>query len=236
MDADEIHFKRQEIRVERWKVLISALMSIVLLGLTWIVDSAVRERGAQLDREKQILQEKQKIYAKLGIDLNIIYIYVSDIGDYRSFKPLEVIAKKRLADRQFWSYLPYWSATTQRHYTDFMDAAFRTFVGVGKDAKLKATRDNKEKAFGEKWKSAWNDHFTGKKDSTVEDKYYKLVSSLLADTVSADVRKLPLRAQTKELPLSIANVPCSQAPQHHKGWPEDLTYRAFGDWLRLRPP
>ncbi|MDF8360190.1 hypothetical protein [Achromobacter anxifer] len=190
MDADEIRFKQQEIRIERWKLLISILMSLVLLGLTWIVDNAVKERGAFLERQNQILREKQRIYSNLGSNLNIIYVYVSDIGDYAKYTPLDVIGKKRDVDRQFWSYRPYWSDRTERCYLDFLNAAFQTYVGEAEDARLKASKSQKAKALGPGWQSAWDKHFTGAKDPTIEDRYYSLVSSLLADTVSVEVRTI----------------------------------------------
>ncbi len=190
MDPDEIRFKQQELHIERWKLFLSILMSIVLLGLTWMVDNAVKERGAYLERQNQILHEKQKIYAELGKKLNIIYVYISDIGDYRKYEPLQIIDMKREADRQFWSYRPYWSDRTESYYNDFLNAAFLTYVGHARDAKIKSTRNQKEAAFGSTWNSAWNDHFTGERTPDATDKYYNLVSSLLEDTVSVQVRKI----------------------------------------------
>ncbi len=107
MDSDEKRFKERELHIERWKVFLSILTPLALLLLTWVVNNAIQERGAALDREKQILSEKQKIYAEMGRRLNIIFVYVIDVGDFRAYKPPQIVDFKREVDRQFFSYRPY---------------------------------------------------------------------------------------------------------------------------------
>ncbi|BAM88750.1 hypothetical protein S58_27440 [Bradyrhizobium oligotrophicum S58] len=193
MDAQEIAIKHREYKLEFLKVILSILTPLVLVALTFVVNNAIQERGALLKREEQILAEKQKIYAELGRRLNIIYIYIADVGDFRSYTPPGVVEKKRESDRQFFMYRPYWSDMTEQRYNEYMKAAFLTYVGAGMPAKINAFKSEKVAAYDVdklKWDPTWDTYFTEQADSEIATKYYALVSSLLADTVKADLRKL----------------------------------------------
>jgi hypothetical protein len=90
-------------------------------------------------------------------------------------------------------YRPYWSETTEKNFNAFMKAAFQTYVGAGKPAMINAKPSEKIAAYGVdklQWDPNWNDYFTKIIDLEIEAKYYALVSSLLADTVSGSIRKL----------------------------------------------
>jgi hypothetical protein len=193
MDADEIAVKSREYKLERWKVFLSILTPLVLVALTFVVNDAIQQRGALLKRDEQILAEKQKIYAELGKRLNVFYVYVADVGDFRSYTPPRVVEMKREADRQFFVYRPYWSEVTESRYNEFMRAAFSTYNGAGLPAKINASRSQKVAAYEVdklKWDSTWDEYFTEKIDPDISNKYYALVSSLLADTVNARIRKV----------------------------------------------
>jgi hypothetical protein len=193
MDADEIALKHREHKLEMWKVLLSILTPLVLVALTFVVNNAIQERGALLKREEQILAEKQKIYGELGRKLNVFYVYVADVGDFRSYTPPRVVEMKREADRQFFMYRPYWSEATEKRYNEYMKAAFLTYTGAGMPAKINASRLEKVAAYTVDklvWDATWDAYFTEKTDPDISTKYYALVSSLLADTVNAGIRKL----------------------------------------------
>lgn len=193
MDADELAIKQREYKLERWKVLLSILTPLVLVALTFVVNDAIQQRGAALKREEQILAEKQKIYAEMGKMLNVIYVYVADIGDFSSYTPQRVIEMKRETDRQFFMYRPYWSEATEEKYNDYMKAAFETYIGAGLPAKINASKSEKVAAYEAqklKWDPSWDAYFTEARDPQIGTKYYALVSLLLADTVNAEIRKL----------------------------------------------
>jgi hypothetical protein len=189
--AEERASKDREYKLERVKVLVSILTPAVLALLTYVVNNAIQERGAALKREAQILGEKQKIYAELGAKLNIIFVYVEDVGDFSSYTPDTVVKIKREVDRQFHTYLPYWSKATEDRYNDYMGAAFATYNGTGLPAKISGSKLEKVAAFDRvnlKWDSAWDGYFTGERDAQTIHKYYNLVGSLLQDTVNAEIR------------------------------------------------
>jgi len=200
MDADERADKQREYTLEKWKVFVSFLTPVVLVVLTFVVNDALQQREALLRGKEQILAEKQKIYAELGKRLNVIYVYVDDVGDFSSYTPPEVVKMKRDTDRQFCMYLPYWSEETEKRYHEYMKAAFHTYNGAGLPAKINTSRSQKVAARSEKvtaydvakqeWNVTWNGYFTEKKDPEIATKYYALVSSLLKDTVNSEIHKV----------------------------------------------
>jgi hypothetical protein len=193
VDSDELELKRRGYHLEIWKVLLSILTPLVLVYLTYVVNNAIQERGALLKRDEQVLAEKQKIYLELGRNLNVTFVYVEDIGDFRQYTPIDVVGRKRETDRMFFMYLPYWSEQTERKYNEFMTTCFQTYNGAGIPAKINTSKAQKVAAYkhdGLRWDSSWDQYFTGASPSDVSSKYYDLVSSLLADTISADIRQV----------------------------------------------
>jgi hypothetical protein len=195
MDAEELEIEQKKIRIEKWKTFFSILTPLILVYLTFIVQSTLTEKEAEFERLQQILNEKQRIYGTLGSDLNRIYVYIADVGDFRQYTPLQIIQKKRECDRLFFTYLPYWSEETASRYTDFMKSAFATYQGAGERAKIKAMVHEKRKAYEKdnlNWEESWDDHFTERRDPNYDSAYWRLVESLLADTVSSKVRQISL--------------------------------------------
>ena len=195
MDEQELEIEHKKLRIEKWKTFFSILTPLILVYLTFIVQSTLTEKKAEFERLQQILNEKQRIYGKLGSDLNRIYVYIADVGDFRQYTPLQIIQKKRESDRLFFTYLPYWSEKTAKRYDAFMRSAFATYQGSGERAKIKAMALEKQKAYEKDkliWDNAWNKHFTENRDPNYASAYWRLVESLLADTVSSRVREIPL--------------------------------------------
>ena len=193
MDEQKLEIEKKRLTVERWKTFLSILTPLILVYLTFIVQSTLSAKEAEFERLQQILREKQRIYGTLGKDLNIIYVYLADIGDFRQYTPLQIIQKKREADRLFFTYLPYWSKQTADRYQKFMNSAFATYQDVGERAKIRTSSYEKIKAYEKdriNWDASWNKNFTEKRDPEYSSAYWELVESLLSDTVSSSVREI----------------------------------------------
>jgi len=177
-------------RQDWWKIFVSALTPIAIAVLTYFITSSLNVKESMLRKSEQILSEKQKTYSKIGEDLNIIYVYAADVGDYRQFTPNQIIDRKRDADRTFFMYRPYWSGETQNKYNAFMHAAFEMYAGPGLNAKIKTSDVQKKLAFSaerKQWDGAWDNMFTGSADPALEQSYYALVSCFLSDIASSAV-------------------------------------------------
>lgn len=174
-------------RQEWWKIGISALTPIVLAFLTFFITQILDERQPYLRRGEQILSEKQKIYPNIGDYLNVIYVYVADVGDFRRFTPRQIVETKRQVDRLFHMYSPYWSRRTKDAYSRFMNAAFTMHVAIGTDAGINSPTSEKKAAFAaddKNWDPTWDGLFTGSRHPELGRRYYTLVSSFMEDIAS----------------------------------------------------
>lgn len=192
MDAEQINIENRKYWIEVWKILSSVLTPLVLAFLTYVINNAIQERGAALKREEQVLNEKQRIYSEIGKRLNIFYVYIADVGDFRAYEPPRVVELKRETDRQFFMYRPYWTAETEGRYNEFMNAAFQTYNGAGIAARIRTSRAQKVSSYvidKIKWNPEWDTYFTEESDPEIAAKYNALVSSIISDTVSASTRR-----------------------------------------------
>ncbi|GJL86679.1 MAG: hypothetical protein DHS20C03_03880 [Minwuia thermotolerans] len=193
MEEMEYSIERRKLRQGWFGIAISVLTPIILVYLSLSVSLLLQDRDAKLSIDAQILKQKQSLYREIGANINVIFVYLVDIGDYRKFTPDEIVDRKRSTDRIFFSYRPYWSEKTENSYKDFMNAAFKTYSGTGQKAKIRATTDEKKAAFkidGIAWKEQWDSAFTDKLKVDVNALYYDLVSAFLSDTVSPAIREL----------------------------------------------
>lgn len=187
------NFELAKYHQDWWKILVSALTPVAIAVLGYFISSSLYVKESSLRKSEQILSEKQKTYSKIGEDLNIIYVYAADVGDFRDYTPDQIIDRKRDADRTFFMYSPYWSRETKQKYSVFMDATFEMYTGAGLNAKIKTTYDQKKAAYAaynKQWNPAWDQVFTGRRDHTLTQTYYALVSCFLSDIASAGVNSL----------------------------------------------
>lgn len=174
-------------RQEWWKILAttvaSTLTPIAIAVLTYFIATTLNEQQSFLRKGEQVLEEKRRIYSQLGRHINIMYVYASDVGDFRKYTPVDIIENKREADRIFVMYGPFWSCETHNNYKILMTAMFITYRGEGKDARIRALV--REKTFSPIWKPEWKDALTDEQDPALQDKYNDFLRAILRDLVEA---------------------------------------------------
>ncbi|WP_156025981.1 hypothetical protein [Sphingomonas phyllosphaerae] len=178
--------------IQEWvKIFVGVLTPLAIAVLTFFVSRALNDQQANLKRTEQVLLLKQQAYELIGPDLNKIYVYIDDVGDFRNYTPEDIVRFKREADRKFYMYSVFWSKDTNDAYQGFMTASFKTYTGSGENAQIRSFPNEKQEAMridGKKWKSEWDRCFTGERDLTIRDKYQKLVKSFIEDITSGAVR------------------------------------------------
>lgn len=176
---------------EWWKAGLSVLTPLAIAVLTYFVSTSLNRQQSLIRISEQTLQLKQGAYSDIGAKINKIFVYVADIGDYRSFKPRDVVNFKRESDRQFFMYKAFWSTSTVDAYNQFMETAFITFVGTGTNARINARSSEKRASYsadGIVWDPSWTSMFSEDPDPTIFEKYDTLVSCFLHDIASSTVR------------------------------------------------
>ena len=163
------------------KIIVSFATPIIILLLgVWAKNIAVDyEKRASLN--DRVIEKRVEIYEMIGKDLNDVYVYLVQVGDWKEFSPSQIIEKKRDIDQSMYVSRPYWSNNAFLSYTEFMDASFETFTGIGEDAKIKTVTYQLEKL--DSWEGGWKKYFS--KEPTemrvIKDKYSLLMNNLATE-------------------------------------------------------
>jgi len=201
--------EEKELRIKKYAVLASLLTPIVIALVGFFVQGALNEqkqelaealksqeqawqaRQSQLERlwktSERVTSTKERIYQTLGADLNRIYVYGDDVGDFRRFTPQQIIDLKRTSDRTFYMYQSLWSTDVKKAYEDFMRAAFKTYQGLGEHPRIWGTSNEKIAAYrhdGLEWYSDWEKYFSGQKNPDLRAVYLRMVTAFMTDHVS----------------------------------------------------
>lgn len=190
-DKIKLEIEERKYHQEWWKMGISALfpIAVTIIGSVLAIQNSNIQSKSRISEQTTI--EKRRQYNDISGKLNIIFAYISDIGDYRKYSPIQIIEIKRDIDRSFFSYLPYWDSKTQIAYCRFMTASFTPYRGLGANAAINSSPDAKKAAFaidGRVWETEWDSHFMrDRRFPAISDIYYNLVRQLLSDISSPDL-------------------------------------------------
>ena len=126
------------------------------------------------------LEKRQEIYDEIGVPLNDIYVYIADVGHYKSLTPNDIIGHRRFLHTKMHTNRAYWSTETFAAYLHYMDnVAFSTFEGVNIDAKIRDDIAQKEQL--PNWQFGWTGLHTGEQASEHRKAYEELLQSLAID-------------------------------------------------------
>lgn len=147
---------------------------ILVLGI-WAKGLAT-EHTKRISLNERIIEKRVQIYESIGKDLNDIYAFLLQVGQWKELSPMEIIKKKRNVDKIMHINRPYWSDTAFSTYSAFMTAGFETWTGVGEDAKIRAYTKQFEEL--DQWSEDWATYFSRKEPDViaVRNTYRKLMS------------------------------------------------------------
>jgi hypothetical protein len=139
----------------------SSLLSAALaLGVAWVAIAFDRRKTVN----QELIRKRIAIYEQMAPLLNDLFCFFRSVGAWKALTPPDMIAHKRTLDRLFHLYEPLFSRQFTRRYDQFIAAAFATFLDIGADAKLRASRLLIHQEWGDKWQEAWSDNFVDAAD------------------------------------------------------------------------
>ena len=152
---------------------------VLVLGI-WAKNIAVDyERRASLSGK--IIEKRVTIYELIDEDLNDIYVFLIQVGNWKDLLPQQVVQKKRTVDKIMYKSRPYWSDAAFTSYVKFMSAAFETYTGVGENAKIRTETVQFEKL--PNWDKSWATWFSSKSTAPIElrDTYNNLMKQFATE-------------------------------------------------------
>jgi hypothetical protein len=129
-----------------------------MFGL-WVLRLTKRLEQSQW-RNQKLIEKRIAVWDDVGPVLNDIYCYCMRIGAWKKFTPLEIIAKKREADKKVHLSRPYFSDGFFSRYVQPTRACFEMYQGHGIDAKLKTPlweHQNANQAWDKSWDRLFHD-------------------------------------------------------------------------------
>lgn len=184
IEERKLKLERRKLDCQRIGLFTSILTPLAIILVGALIQRAVSQADREWKSGERRAEQREAVYSELGPQLNLIYCYLEEVGDYSRYTPEEIILKKRSADRLFFSYYSYWSMSTKTSYGNFMKAGFKPYQGIATDAKIRTSYYQKQIAFarrGINWKDSWDEAFTDESDPTLRESYLALVADFLDD-------------------------------------------------------
>ena len=146
------------------KLLASLLTPLLLLLISiWVARLTERFKVALWTNQK-VIEKRIDVYDKLAPMLNDLYCYFYYVGNWKELTPIQIIEIKRNLDKTFYIYAALFSPEFSKLYFTFIHLCFETYVGPGKNARLRTyianQTDNRKKVSAAKWDDTWDEMFS----------------------------------------------------------------------------
>jgi hypothetical protein len=127
----------------------------------WIAIAFDRRKSTN----QELIMKRLAVYEIVAPRANDLLCYFLCIGNWKALTPDILISHKREMDRQAYIYGSLFSADTIRAYHRFIHACFKTYVGSGMAAQLRADVDYVRGEWQSSWQMAWEAAFVERKDA-----------------------------------------------------------------------
>ena len=154
------------------------------------------EQARSWQQNLRLTDRRLQLYDNIRLELNRIYCFVEDIGTWKQDTPETVLAAKRHVDTEMHSQRAIWSPETFEAYLAYMNSAFLTYTGFGKDAQIKTSVAEKQAGI-KNWSPVWEQRLTGTKSLDHASNYNKLLN-LLAKDMMLTPRQLLITGELKK--------------------------------------
>ena len=145
------------------KLVISILTPVTIVFLGYIFNRMIRKLEQARWANQKVIEKRIVVFDKVAPKLNDLYCYFRYIGNWKELSPVDIIAAKRMLDKEMHVYSPLFSPRLMKLYGQFMDLCFRVYSGVGKDARLQTSINSpdgdRRAVFPGEWVDAWEDMF-----------------------------------------------------------------------------
>lgn len=132
-----------------WAPLLTASLAVV--G-GWIAVSFDRRKATN----QELIKKRIEVYETLVPKANDLLCYFTCRGSWKTLTPDRVIAHKREMDRLAYVYGPLFSRHTIRAYHSFIHTCFKTFVGSGMAAHIRADVRYLKGEWKDSWRPEWD--------------------------------------------------------------------------------
>lgn len=142
------------------KLLASCLTPLLVVGIGVYIHRLTKSFEQMQWRNQKLIEKRLSIYDRLAPMLNDNLCYFTYVGSWKERKPPEVVASKRMIDKEIHLAAPLFSPNFYAACSRFQDLCFEPFTGWGRDAKLKSLMERRKEANPASWDSDWDEMFS----------------------------------------------------------------------------
>lgn len=168
----------------------TALVAPVLTGMLGVGAGYLAIRfDLRKSTNQELIKKRIALYDDVAPRLNDIFCFFLSVGPWKDLPPPLIIQKKRELDRVLYVYGPLFSPDSFLKYQHFMDVCFKTYVGAGRDALIRANAVRISSEWGDGWKTDWDKFFVETKEITSREpltKSYEALMKQLAAEIGAN--------------------------------------------------
>lgn len=163
---------------------IEIAISSVGLGVFWIFLKKLEHFMKKIDETQflnmTVIEKRVQFYEKVAPGLNDLFCFYTYVGRWKEITPADVIQLKRELDKQVHVYKPLFTAKFFQKYSTLMELCFKTFVGIGEDAKLCTKTEKRHQALKDHWKPEWDKMFVEVKECPEREYIEKAYEDLMS--------------------------------------------------------
>jgi hypothetical protein len=145
--------------IDFWKLVVSLMTPIIVIIIGYVINRSIQKRTSVTER-------KVKLFDETAPKLNSLYCYFLFIGNWKELTPPDILKIKRELDQTMHINRFLFLKEFFDLYKRFMDACFKTFTGVGEDAKIRTPLESadgdRRQVYPGEWQSDWDRMFAEK--------------------------------------------------------------------------
>jgi hypothetical protein len=179
-DTSMSHPKSAWNSLEVAKLVIGLLTPLVVALVGFWVNSTVAAQNRAWQLNDQLVARRLAVYDEVRTKLNTIYCFVEDIGRWKDETPESITDLRREVHAIMHTNRALWPPDTFAAYLDYMDrVAFKTYSGVGEDAKIRTSLNMKGSQPG--WASTSKNLIAPEKDPSHRESYDQVINLISRD-------------------------------------------------------
>lgn len=135
------------------KLFVSALSPILVAIFGFILNKSLKKIDQKQWTNSKIIEKRLLVYDKVVPILNDLLCFHCYVGNWKELTANDIIAYKRILDKELNVYSPLFSKAVMEKYEYFIAKYYQTNTGWGNDAKIMSLY-SRRKEFCKTWKDS----------------------------------------------------------------------------------
>lgn len=149
------------------KLVVQALTPLVVGYLGWKLSKRLKDIEQAQWANRKLTEKRIQIYDEVSPLLNRLYCYYTYVGDWQKHSPAEILETKRVLDLKIYVNKYLLEPEVFKAYQEFIDLLFEHFTGMGQNAKLRTSFQDRTSSPTVTWQPAWASCFSSSKPASL---------------------------------------------------------------------